>query len=94
MQVTLTTIQQADQINNALAGTFQATSWRQFAAVDPDLNYLWWSPTEIFGTGPGAIASNFARNTDPQIEMLPPAGAHLHRPGRPGAGLPEHRHSG
>ena len=70
MQVTLQQIQQADQINNALAGQFQATSWRQFAAVDPDLNYLWWSPTEIFGTGPGALAPNFARNTDPQMEIL------------------------
>ena len=38
--------------------------------MDPDLNYLWWSPTEIFGTGPSSIASNFARNTDPQIETL------------------------
>ncbi len=70
MKVTLTQIQQADQINNALGGLFQATSWRQFAAVDPDLNYLWWSPTEIFGTGPSSIASNFARNTDPQVETL------------------------
>jgi ABC-type transport system substrate-binding protein len=70
MKVTLTQIQQADQINNALGGLFQATSWRQFAAVDPDLNYLWWSPTEIFGTGPSSIASNFARNTDPEVETL------------------------
>jgi ABC-type transport system substrate-binding protein len=70
MQITLTQVQQADQINNALGGLFQATSWRQFAAVDPDLNYLWWSPTEIFGTGPSSIASNFARNTDPIIETL------------------------
>jgi peptide/nickel transport system substrate-binding protein len=70
MKVTLTQVQQADQINAALAGAFQATSWRQFAAVDPDLNYLWWSPTEIFGTGPQAIASNFARNADPVMEAL------------------------
>jgi ABC-type transport system substrate-binding protein len=70
MQVTLTQVQQADQINQALDGSFQTTSWRQFAAVDPDLNYLWWSPTEIFGTGPTAIAPNFARNNDPQIETL------------------------
>jgi ABC-type transport system substrate-binding protein len=70
MQVSLTQVQQADQINNALGGLFQATSWRQFAAVDPDLNYLWWSPTEIFGTGPSSIASNFARNTDPEVETL------------------------
>jgi len=68
MKVTLTQVQQADQINNALGGLFQATSWRQFAAVDPDLNYLWWSPTEIFGTGPSSLATNFARNTDPLIE--------------------------
>jgi len=70
MKVTLTQVQQADQINQALDGGFQTTSWRQFAAVDPDLNYLWWSPTEIFGTGPTAIAPNFARNKDPQIETL------------------------
>jgi peptide/nickel transport system substrate-binding protein len=69
-KINLQQIQQADQINNALAGLFQATTWRQFAAVDPDLNYLWWSPTEIFGTGPSAIASNFARNADPEIEAL------------------------
>jgi len=68
MKVTLTQIQQADQINDALDGLFQATSWRQFAAVDPDLNYLWWSPTEIFGTGASSIAPNFARNSDPLIE--------------------------
>jgi len=69
-KVSLQQVQQADQINNALAGLYQCTSWRQFAAVDPDLNYLWWSPTEIFGTGPTAIAPNFARNDDPQIEVL------------------------
>ena len=64
MQVQLSQVQQADLINNALSGTFQAVGWRQFAAVDPDLNYLWWSPTEIFG----GLAVNFARNTDQQIE--------------------------
>jgi peptide/nickel transport system substrate-binding protein len=66
MQVTLQTIQQADEINDALAGDYQAVSWRQFAAVDPDLNYLWWSPKEIF---PG-LAPNFAENKDPVIETL------------------------
>jgi peptide/nickel transport system substrate-binding protein len=70
MKVTLTQVQQADQINDALDGLFQATSWRQFAAVDPDLNYLWWSPTEIFGSGQSSIAPNFARNTDPLIETF------------------------
>ncbi len=70
MKVTLTQVQQSQQINEALDGTYQTTSWRQFAATDPDLNYLWWSPTEIFGTGPTAIAPNFARNKDDEIETL------------------------
>jgi peptide/nickel transport system substrate-binding protein len=66
MEVTLAQIQQADEINEALAGKFQALEWRQFAAVDPDLNYLWWSPTEIFGS----LNPNFAQNKDPQMEVL------------------------
>jgi len=57
-------VQQAEEINDALAGTFQALLWRQFAAVDPDLNYIFWSPTEI---APG-LAINMARNTDPQVQ--------------------------
>ena len=68
MQVTLTQIQQANEINDALGGKFQALVWRQFGAVDPDLNYLWWSPTEIFASID--LATNFARNTDPTIETL------------------------
>ena len=91
MQVTLTQIQQADQINNALAGQFQATSWRQFAAVDPDLNYLWWSPTEIFGTGPVVHRLQLRPQHRPADRDLPPAGPHLHRPGHPGAGVPADR---
>ncbi len=69
MQVQLSQFQQAEFINNALAGKFQAYEWRQFAAVDPDLNYLFWSPTTIFGP-PINEATNFARNTDGQVETL------------------------
>lgn len=68
--VGLNQVQQADLINLALNGGFQVVGWRQFAATDPDLNYLFWSPTEIFGTGPTALAPNFARNTDPEVELL------------------------
>ncbi|HLX87769.1 MAG TPA: ABC transporter substrate-binding protein [Acidimicrobiales bacterium] len=64
MQVQLNQIQQADLINDALGGAYEAVLWRQFAAVDPDLNYLFWSPTEIFG----GLAVNFARNSDNQVE--------------------------
>jgi ABC-type transport system substrate-binding protein len=64
MQVQLGQIQQAQLINSALSGGFQAVVWRQFAAVDPDLNYLFWSPTEVFGP----LAVQFARNNDPLVE--------------------------
>ena len=43
MKVNINIIAQATIINDALAGTYQATLWRQFGAVDPDLNYVWWS---------------------------------------------------
>jgi len=66
MRVQLAQFQQADLINNALTGNFQAYSWRQFGAPDPDMNYLWWSPAEVH---PG-FSVNFARNTDPQVETL------------------------
>jgi peptide/nickel transport system substrate-binding protein len=58
-------IQQAELINVALGGTFQALLWRQFAAVDPDLNYVFWSPTEILGS----LAIDMTRNNDPLVEQ-------------------------
>lgn len=63
MKLSLAQFQQADLINNALVGSFQANVWRQWAAVDPDLNYLFWSPTTI-----SALATNFARDANPQVE--------------------------
>jgi peptide/nickel transport system substrate-binding protein len=56
--------EQASLINDALAGTYQATTWRQFGAVDPDLNYVWWSTT----TDTAGLALNMARNSDPRIQ--------------------------
>ena len=56
--------QQAELINDALAGKFEALLWRQFAAVDPDLNYVFWSPTEILGS----LAIDMTRNNDPLVE--------------------------
>jgi peptide/nickel transport system substrate-binding protein len=66
MEVTLATFQQSDLINNALSGKFEAYEWRQWAAVDPDLNYLFWSPTTIFP--PLHLATNFARYANPLVE--------------------------
>jgi peptide/nickel transport system substrate-binding protein len=64
MHVTINIIAQATIINNALAGTYEATLWRQFGAVDPDLNYVWWT-TQLAS---GSLALNMARNVDPRIQ--------------------------
>ena len=39
-QVKTNIVQQNQTINNTLAGKYQALGWRQFGAVDPDLNYI------------------------------------------------------
>ncbi len=65
MNVTLSPIQQESIINTALAGTFEAQVWRQFGAVNPDLNYIFWSPTNA---STPVFAINMARNTDPAME--------------------------
>jgi peptide/nickel transport system substrate-binding protein len=70
MKVNITIIAQATIINDALAGTYQTTLWRQFGAVDPDLNYVWF--TTQLATGP--IALNMARNVDPRIQAALIAG--------------------
>jgi ABC-type transport system substrate-binding protein len=60
-----TIVEQNDEINDALAGTFQALGWRQFGAVDPDLNYIFWSTTTILSS---SLSINMARNVDPQLQ--------------------------
>ena len=70
MHVSIDVKAQATIINDALAGTYQANLWRQFGAVDPDLNYIWWS-TE---TASGPLALNMARNVDPRVQTALLAG--------------------
>jgi peptide/nickel transport system substrate-binding protein len=64
-KVTNTIVEQNNLIDLALAGKFDALEWRQFGAVDPDLNYIFWSTTTV-STGPLSI--NMAHNSDPKIE--------------------------
>jgi ABC-type transport system substrate-binding protein len=64
-KVTNTIVQQNDLINNALAGKFEALTWRQFGAVDPDLNYIFWSSTTVSS---GPLSINMAHNADAKIE--------------------------
>jgi ABC-type transport system substrate-binding protein len=70
MRCNINVLAQSTLINDALAGTYQATLWRQFGAVDPDLNYVWWTPE--LATGP--LALNMARNVDPRIQTALVAG--------------------
>jgi|HubBroStandDraft_4_1064222.scaffolds.fasta_scaffold67048_2 ABC-type transport system substrate-binding protein len=65
LKVSPTVSEQNELINNALVGKFQANTWRQFGAVDPDLNYIFWSTTTAMATG---LSINMAKNSDPQIE--------------------------
>ena len=64
MKVTINIQEKSALINDALAGKYQAVTWRQFGAVNPDLNYVWWSST----TASGAIPLNMARNSDSRIQ--------------------------
>ncbi len=70
-QVKPTIVEQNEIINNALAGKYQALGWRQFGAVDPDLNYIFWSTTTVSS---GDLSINMARNSDPTIEAALQAG--------------------
>jgi len=62
---TLSPVQQESIINTALLGDFEAQAWRQFGAVNPDLNYIFWSPTNADTPG---FSINMARNTDPAMQ--------------------------
>ncbi len=53
-------------ISSFVAGHFQAAVDSQYGAVDPDLNYMWFSTTTTGGGG--ALALNFSRNSDAEIE--------------------------
>ena len=62
--VTNTIVQQNQIINNALAGKYEALTWRQFGAVDPDLNYIFWSTTTV--SAPGASPSTWPATATPR----------------------------
>ena len=63
VSVTTDTTEQSSFISKTVTGNFQANLWRQFAASDPDGDYVWWTGKNA--TGP--ITLNMARLNDPQI---------------------------
>jgi ABC-type transport system substrate-binding protein len=64
--VTLAILEPAELISDLVSGHFQASIDLQYGAVDPDLNYTWFSTTTTGGDG--HLALNFSRNSDPEIE--------------------------
>jgi peptide/nickel transport system substrate-binding protein len=64
--VSLTETEAAELISDLAVGNFQAYTDEGFSAPDPDINYVWVSPTTA--GSPGGIALNFARNRDAAME--------------------------
>jgi 4-phytase/acid phosphatase/peptide/nickel transport system substrate-binding protein len=64
IDVNTTNVEQASFIVNAALGNYQAYDWRQFGALDPDYDYIWW----VSDNAEPPIALNFARNRDPEID--------------------------
>ncbi len=64
MTVSHSPVQQEQIIDTALLGKFEAQVWRQFGAVDPGLNYIFWSPTNINPV----FSINMARNSDANMQ--------------------------
>lgn len=65
MKVTLSVVGQNELIDIAVAGKYQAVTWRQFGTTNPDLNYVFWSDATVNDSG---ISLNIARNNDPRIQ--------------------------
>lgn len=73
-QVSLKEVEQATIISDFITGNFQAVTSYQFGAINPDLNYVWWSTTTISPIG--SIGLNFTRMNDPTIESAMLQGRH------------------
>ena len=80
--VTVSEVEQATIIDDFVLGKFQAVTSYQFGAVNPDLNYVWWSTTTISPIG--SIGLNFTRIDDPTDRDGHARGPPHHRPGHPG----------
>ncbi len=61
MKVELKTVDQAREIDDAIAGNFQGDLWRNHPGGDPDLQYVWWH---------SGSPVNFNKFSDPEIDRL------------------------
>jgi peptide/nickel transport system substrate-binding protein len=67
VQCQVVDVDQTQLLPRALQGSFQACTWRQFAAADPDLNYAWWTADTVAPVGQPGL--NFARSRSPQVQQ-------------------------
>jgi peptide/nickel transport system substrate-binding protein len=70
--ITATTqaIEQANLIDDAIFGLYQIVGWRQFANVDPDMNYPFWASA----AAKGGLSVNFTQLRDPVVQKAIDAG--------------------
>jgi peptide/nickel transport system substrate-binding protein len=73
-KITVSEVEQATIIDDFVLGKFQAVTSYQFGAINPDLNYVWWSTTTVEPIG--GIGLNFSRMKDPQLEAALLEGRH------------------
>jgi peptide/nickel transport system substrate-binding protein len=66
VQVSTDQREQSALITDCVLGNYQAVTFEQFSATDPDQNYVWWSTTTYAPVG--SISLNLARNDDPLIQ--------------------------
>jgi peptide/nickel transport system substrate-binding protein len=60
MKVSLKPEEQSQQINDVIAGSYQAAAWRNHPGFDPDTQYVWWACTAP--PGPAAAPAPAAPN--------------------------------
>jgi ABC-type transport system substrate-binding protein len=63
MQVDIRETEQSTFIVDAVSGRYQANTWRQFGANDPDADYVWWHQSNATG----ALALNIARYENQEL---------------------------
>jgi peptide/nickel transport system substrate-binding protein len=66
IDVVTSTHEQQDAILAALTGDYQIMMWRQFDALHPDGDYIWWHSENAADVD--LLALNMARNRDPELD--------------------------
>jgi peptide/nickel transport system substrate-binding protein len=74
MKISTKSIDQTQFISDAVVGNYQANLWRQFGAIDPDTDALWWYSANAGNGASGGLSLNIARNKDPQVDAALDAG--------------------